>query len=349
MLSRAQSELAETRKHLTESRNQEKMLVKKLKVAGKNTKNLKSQIDDQKLTLGAYKIKSKQELVNLRQQMNHYEDELKRLKSMRPRGKREDNRIAKRPRRFIKAEGPPQTFSLDSFQDTVDQVSEAHVKGNGHPSVERLNNAIDSLVFEVLEQVANLVAAPVVGMWPSDGVLFSAWAKPALTEECRGLLLDSALHSIVLPRLYRVFFQSEVVTHRSDSTEPFEDAFKHISKAGMPLSSVLVSTLMKWRTEPWAASQRWRALTASATSLMLDSSQNDEIATSIERIIVKYIAWAYGQHHSLFSEPMRSKLFRKMNDIVRDAHYLSLVIKRDILSVEMSVTLGSCLGGSFDP
>lgn len=38
-----------------------------------------------------------------------------------------------------------------------------------------------------------------------------------------------------------------------------------------------------------------------------------------------------------------------MDAIVRDAHHLSLVVKRDILSVRMSVTLGGRLGRPFDP
>lgn len=163
----------------------------------------------------------------------------------------EANAALKRLRGANNTKAPSsETFSLDSFRDTVDQVSEAHVKSSGHPSVERLNDAIDSLVLDVLEQAAEVVAAqgdgnpaPMVETRPSDSVLLSALTKPGLTEECRGLLLDSALHSIVLPCLYRVFFQGEVVTHLADSTKPLDDVFKQISETGMPPPAIPISTL----------------------------------------------------------------------------------------------------------
>lgn len=48
-------------------------------------------------------------------------------------------------------------FSLDAFDNTLDQVSEAQVKSAGKVSIDGLNESINAVVFDVLEQASAIV------------------------------------------------------------------------------------------------------------------------------------------------------------------------------------------------
>ncbi|KZP22892.1 hypothetical protein FIBSPDRAFT_1043258 [Athelia psychrophila] len=239
------------------------------------------------------------------------------------------------------AQAPPRVdFALDSFRDAVDQVSEAHVKFSGHPSVERLNEAIDNLVLEALEHASEAVAAQsdsntpflsAVAAQPSDSLLFASMTKPGLTEDHHGLLLDACLHAVIVPLLYEAFFKETVSTVSKDKTDILDELFSRMSEA-----------------EPWAVCQRWRALTASATSVMLDSGALEGFASRVEQKVSQRIAWAYGQPTTIFDH-IREKILRDITAVVRDAHQLSLVLKRDILSVRTMVTLDAGIDRPFDP
>lgn len=149
----------------------------------------------------------------------------------------------KRLRNEKEAQAPPRVdFALDSFRDAVDQVSEAHVKFSGHPSVERLNEAIDNLVLEALEHASEAVAAQsdsntpflsAVAAQPSDSLLFASMTKPGLTEDHHGLLLDACLHAVIVPLLYEAFFKETVSTVSKDKTDILDELFSRMSEAGM--------------------------------------------------------------------------------------------------------------------
>jgi hypothetical protein len=56
--------------------------------------------------------------------------------------------------------------------------------------------------------------------------------------------------------------------------------------------------------------------------------------------IEEFMAWAYGVPAALF-EAIGQSIAKELMAIFRDAHELSTVLKRDILSVQMSVILAS--------
>jgi len=60
------------------------------------------------------------------------------------------------------------------------------------------------------------------------------------------------------------------------------------------------------------------------------------------------IAWAYGLPDARI-QPIFAYLHKELTVIFRDAHELSLVVKRDILSVRMSVAVYKQLDCAFDP
>ncbi|KZP34681.1 hypothetical protein FIBSPDRAFT_846797 [Athelia psychrophila] len=230
------------------------------------------------------------------------------------------------------------TSSLDSFQDVADQVSEDYVSFTGYPSVERLNDAIDNMVLEALEQACEVLSAQgdfsahfAVKPPPSDTLLFASLAKRSLTEEDRGFLLDACLHSLVVLSIYDMFFQSTISTIAvDDEVEILDKVFSKITAA-----------------EPWAICQRWRAMAASATARMFEPADLEGQAHHIEEQVSRSIAWAYGQHATTF-HPIRAKLLQNITAVMHDAHELSLVLKRDILSVRVMAALRH-RGGPYDP
>ncbi|KAF7986958.1 hypothetical protein HWV62_12787 [Athelia sp. TMB] len=103
-------------------------------------------------------------------------------------------------------------------------------------------------------------------------------------------------------------------------------------------------------SEPWAARQRWRAITANATSAVPQFRRLEDLAQVIEQEVIALITWAYGQSsRAMIDDAIYTNLLRDIHAIVRDAHQLSLVLKRDILSSEMSVSLDDRVNKSYDP
>jgi hypothetical protein len=248
---------------------------------------------------------------------------------------------------------------LDAFQNTLDQVSEAHVKCNGRPSVESINDAIDVAVLNALEQAATISAAQddivlrrPVDIEPShqNNLLLVALAAPSLTEDNRGLLLDAYLHSVLIGRLHKAFFWGDVATFSTDETKLLDIVFSNIAIKGMwYIHSDTFRCFLNYNAlESWAVLQRWRALAASGLSQEFNSSIWEEFVNTITRHIVSRIAWAYGLPTTSM-QPVASSLLKELSVIFRDAHELSVVIKRDILSVRMSVTICKRLGHAFDP
>ena len=133
----------------------------------------------------------------------------------------------------------PAKISLDVFDNTLDQVSEAHVKVSGHPSISGLNDSLDNLVSVVLEQAPNLAAAYTGYRTPiceteSDlpRAMLTALAMTDLTEDNRGLLLDASLHHIVLRQLYPLLFYGKCVAIACEETNVLEQLFQHVTDDG---------------------------------------------------------------------------------------------------------------------
>jgi hypothetical protein len=133
----------------------------------------------------------------------------------------------------------PVKISLDVFDNTLDQVSEAHVKVSGHPSISGLNDSLDNLVSVVLEQAPNLAAAYTgyrasVSETESDlpPAMLAALAMTDLTEDNRGLLLDASLHHIVLRQLYSLFFYGEGVAIVIEETDILEQVLQYVTRDG---------------------------------------------------------------------------------------------------------------------
>lgn len=133
----------------------------------------------------------------------------------------------------------PAKISLDAFDNTLDQVSEAHVKISGHPSINGLNDSLDNLVSDVLEQAPNLAATYTghrasIGERESDlpRAMLTALAMTDLTEDNRGLLLDASLHHIVLGYLYPLFFYGKCVAVACEETDGLEHLFQLVTDDG---------------------------------------------------------------------------------------------------------------------
>lgn len=126
-------------------------------------------------------------------------------------------------------------FSLDPFDNKLDQVSEAFVKH----AVESLNDSLDDFVMALLEEVEELanqnsdsrVTSPVrVGEMTSK--LLVALAKHSNVEESRGFLLDAHLHHGLVEELDKMFFSGDVVAHVIDSRGTFALIFRHLTEQG---------------------------------------------------------------------------------------------------------------------
>lgn len=124
--------------------------------------------------------------------------------------------------------------TLDVFDNTLDQVSEADIKSNGSFSVERLNHAIDDLVGQILEKAESdgiLVKEPhsLDGVSPSS-YLLRATAAVYEPEEHAQLLMDACLHDMIVGNLWNLFFQFSVATFATDSAAGVEAVFVQMCK-----------------------------------------------------------------------------------------------------------------------
>lgn len=134
----------------------------------------------------------------------------------------------------------PCKISLDVFDNTLDQVSEAHVKTNGRLSVEGLNDSIDNLVNSTIEQATELATnysgdRSLVCKGDSSRLkekMLATLTLTDLTEDSRGLILDASLHHIIVDYLHSLFFRGEVVTVFIEDTDIVEKIFRRISDNG---------------------------------------------------------------------------------------------------------------------
>lgn len=97
--------------------------------------------------------------------------------------------------------------------------------------------------------------------------------------------------------------------------------------------------------------QRWRSLAVSGFADLPHPPELDALARSLARDIIARIAWTYGQPRATFetdSSPLGATLVRDIHAIVRDAYELSIVMKRDVSSVRLSVCMDGKLNRPYD-
>ncbi|KAJ6491571.1 hypothetical protein DFH09DRAFT_1338451 [Mycena vulgaris] len=216
-------------------------------------------------------------------------------------------------------------ISLDPFDNKVDQVSEASVKSG----VESLNESLDTFTMSLLDKVEELAnrnsnsSLPAAVLQHSDGKLVNALAEHGHVEEKRGFILDASLHHGLVTMLDNLCFSGEVVSRTVD--------FNSIT--GMFLRDIA-------KREPWSVVQRWRALTAAAGGNLLPSSSDwaQAILTYAESIVALF-AMVHRQPFEIF-EPLIKTISTRLAPIFEEANRLSIMVRRDVLSVRMSVVVG---------
>ncbi|KAJ7302368.1 hypothetical protein DFH08DRAFT_945701 [Mycena albidolilacea] len=204
---------------------------------------------------------------------------------------------------------PPKTgpkaddFSLDPFDNKLDQVSEAFVKS----AVESLNDSLDDFVMALLEEAEELAnrnsdsrATSPVRVGEMASKLLVALAKHSNVEERRGFLLDAQLHHDLVEELDKMFFSGDVVARVMDSRGAFALIFRDLTKREMASSN---------RSDYGDAYVQQQDLEdLSGPALRLD---RDAFGVGI---------------------PVALKLYKEANQ-------LSIIARRDVLSVRMLVVV----------
>ncbi|KAJ7629514.1 hypothetical protein DFH06DRAFT_1005878 [Mycena polygramma] len=222
-------------------------------------------------------------------------------------------------------------ISLDPFHNKVDQASQATVKSG----VESLNDSLDTFTMTLLDEVEELTAhssdsdPPTALQLHPDVKLLAALAEYSQVEEKRGFLLDAYLHHAVVAAVDALFFSGDVASRLADKGGVISALFDDLTKR-----------------EPWSVVQRWRALTATAHSnrLPLTKAWRNSVDRATESF-VNVFASAYSRPIETF-EPILLKIRTRLESIFAEAHQLSIIARRDVLSVRMSISAApECLDG----
>jgi hypothetical protein len=124
-----------------------------------------------------------------------------------------------------------QQLTINTFDNSLDRVSEGHIVGE----VEALNTSMAELVSNIID---GAVSAP--RKQPAEEALNAVRHEPLLklavqtgmTKESRELLVEAALHCLIIRHLYPVMFQPKVAPS-IQGIEVFESLYKQvISKNG---------------------------------------------------------------------------------------------------------------------
>jgi chromosome segregation ATPase len=136
------------------------------------------------------------------------------------------------------------TMSLDPFDNKLDQVSEASLKGG----VEGINDSLDNLVLLLLDKAEELAQQSAHGIQPlatqthhdsETTELLKTLATYGQDEDKRGFLLDVLLHQAVIKQLTALFFSGEVVARVLDS-KGFQDMYlMELAKRGECFSIIV--------------------------------------------------------------------------------------------------------------
>ncbi|KZP16339.1 hypothetical protein FIBSPDRAFT_831962 [Athelia psychrophila] len=232
-----------------------------------------------------------------------------------------------RKREHTRLHEPEKSLSLGAFDNTVDQVSEAQVKSHGRVSVDGINDSVDTIAHNIHHPIRSPYEEPPSNLEP---LFQDAFCSSALSEDSRGLLLDAAIHHIIVQALHSMCFQGKVSTYYLENTHILEYVYEEIAAS-----------------EPWSASQRWRSMSASTFMKLLDPSDWDSYVNSASQQIITTTAWAFEMPVSAF-QSLGRRLEENIAGVFQSAHELSVVLKRDILSARLSVVVGPEPKSQFD-
>jgi hypothetical protein len=229
---------------------------------------------------------------------------------------------------------------LDPFDNKLDQVSESTVKSG----VDSLNDSLDTFTMALLDEAEELAKHNSHSSLPSAirehekaTKLLMALAKYSHVEEKRGFLLDAHLHHGLVVELDRLFFSGEVVCRALDTQRVCAATLNKLTKQGSCISFKSCSSHSRL-LEPWTVAQRWRALTAAAVGTILNPSVTKNSITHYSESTVALLAWAYRQPLETF-EPLIPKIQSQLASLYEEASKLSVIVRRDVLSVRMSVVV----------
>lgn len=151
----------------------------------------------------------------------------------------EKGRLVAVVKKFTKSQGRAAVnYTLDPFNNRLDQISEAQVKSDGQPSVDGLNDTVDTIVMELIDQAAAMVntdgqsTAEIDGVPEAPSGLFLALARPELDADSHGLLLDALLHAKIIDTLHNQFFEGEIAPEIDLKSKFLEDVFNMVYKTG---------------------------------------------------------------------------------------------------------------------
>lgn len=102
------------------------------------------------------------------------------------------------------------------------------------------------------------------------------------------------------------------------------------------------------KTEPWTVSQRWRSITAKHTFKLLEPAKLEDDALNLASWIADVIVWSYSLPSAAYLD-LQATTKKHLTTLFQDSLELSLLIKRDILSVRMFVTRAEGIEGDFAP
>ncbi|KAL0948381.1 hypothetical protein HGRIS_010963 [Hohenbuehelia grisea] len=220
------------------------------------------------------------------------------------------------------AESAADILTLDPFFTRVDQISEAAVISNGNPSLASINAAVDDLVSDLLDTASEFesLQGHMATFQPHffNQYLLDTLRQPQLKDDARGYLTDAILHDMLSGLLWNTFFADPAVY------------CARINNLHSNLSALHAEIA---KDVPWSVSQRWRAITLANASKSC-SPQACIHTSPITDVIIDFVAWAHSTPTEQFD---RVGLNKSLTNIFWDAHQLSLIIKRDFLSSQVTV------------
>ncbi|KAL0949367.1 hypothetical protein HGRIS_009436 [Hohenbuehelia grisea] len=258
-------------------------------------------------------------------QVNRQIEEINLLQATIDKLEQKNNKLRRRVS-DLEGQKKPDIAVSDSFFDRIDQVSESSVIYNGNPSLQSINGAIDALVADLMEIAAENCPGPP----PKNSFFYGSEFNPALLDvlrgregEARDFVCEALLHDYLASCTWGTFFRDRVLhcprLYHGNHSE-LENVYHQII-----------------RNEPWSISQRWKAIAVSnASQRCLKERCVKQSAENIADMVVAFLAWSYSMPHGTFD---RTELVKDLTTIFWDAHQLSIIIKRDVLSVRLTVVL----------
>ncbi|KAJ7074580.1 hypothetical protein C8F01DRAFT_971807 [Mycena amicta] len=208
---------------------------------------------------------------------------------------------------------------MDIFENTADQVSEASLQS----AVESLNDSVDTLILGLVDTAEQLVGErhPEFGVPPEtqDQKLFAALAAHCESEEKRGFLLEALCHDYIIGYLSALFFAGE--------------AAPRLGRKALILERILVDLT---ESVPWSVVQRWRSISSESVSRLLVPKARNHLE-SLAITIADVFTWAYQQPVETFHAAAFKTQLDSLAAIFDDALKLATTVRRDVLSVRMSI------------